>query len=341
MHVKSNDKRRNKKVYLLLTTLQYGLLAGFRSTDISYDTSAYEIIFNRMDTGWSNFSSNTSWMENGYYVLCLAVKTVGGDFQELLIVSSLFIVASTSIFVYRHSKDVVLSIFFLVSFPFFYTSMDIIRHYIALAWFLLGYKYVEERKFFKFLIFLLIGAQFHSFTYLMIPIYFLYKLKWTKLSVFIYVIVTTLIYFFVENIAIAVSTMIGKSVANFSYWIGDSAGGFKTALMYVIFAIIISIAYHNILKKNKNTDLALNSTMLLLASAVIYTNARLFIRVLVAILPIVAITIPDLICDKKNVVSEKKRVLSKYAIIIIGLLYHMYMLLVNWQNVVPYVPYWE
>lgn len=341
MHVKSKDRNKNKRIYLFLTTMQYGLLAGFRATGMSYDTSAYEIVFNRVHIGWDNLAANTSWVENGYYVLCLAIKTLGGDFRTLLIISSLFIVASTSIFVYRHSKDVLLSVFFLISFPYFYTSMDIIRHYIALSWVLLGYKYVEEQKLIKYLIFILIGAQFHVFAYLMIPIYFLYKLKWTKLSGLIYVITTALIYFFINNVAIVVTVLIGKSVENYNYWIGSAAGGIKTALMYVVLAVIIGIAYQNILKKNKTTDLALNSTMLLLASAVIYTNARLFIRVLVAMLPIVAISIPDLLCDKGNVVNEKKRFLSKTSIILLGLAYHMYMLLVNWQNVVPYVPYWE
>lgn len=341
MHVKSNDKNKNKKVYLFLTTLQYGLLAGFRATGMSYDTSAYEIVFNRVHAGWNNLMANTSWVENGYYVLCLTIKTLGGNFRTLLIVSSIFIVASTMIFVYRHSKDVLLSVFFLISFPYFYTSMDIIRHYIAIAWVLLGYKYVEQQKLIKYLIFVLIGAQFHAFAYLMIPVYFLYKLKWTKISTSIYVLATVLIYLFVNNVAQLVTALIGKSVENYSYWIGGAAGGIKTAFMYLVLAVIIWIAYQNILQKNRKTDLALNSTMILLSSAIIYTNARLFIRVLVAMLPYVAVSIPELLCPCNNVINEKTRWLSKVSVVAIGLSYHMYMMIVNWQNIVPYIPYWK
>lgn len=340
MHVKSDDKNKNKKVYLFITTLQYGLLAGFRDTVMSYDTSAYEIVFNRIYIGWDNLNANTSWIENGYYILCLAIKTLGGDFRILLIVSSIFIIASTSVFIYRHSKNVVLSVFFLISFPYFYTSMDIIRHYISLSWVLLGYKYVEEQKIIKYLMFILVGAQFHVFAYLMLPIYYFYKLKWNKLSIMIYLIGTILIYFFVGNVADIITALIGKSVANYSYWIGEDAGGIKTVFMYIIFAVIIWVSYNNLLQKNKNTDLALNSTMLLLSSAVIYTNSRLFIRVLVAILPFVAISIPEVL-NINNAINKKVAFLSKTFIIIIGIAYHLYMLLNNWQNVVPYIPYWN
>lgn len=343
MHVKSKDyeKKKNKKVYLLFTTLQYGLLLGFRSSSMTYDTGAYEIVFNRIHGGWDYlFSNSSSWIENGYYMLCVIVKTLGGDFRTLLIITSLFIVGSTSLFVYRHSQDVIFSVFLLICFPYYYTSFDILRHYLSIAFFLLGYKYVEERRLFKYLVFIIIGAQFHVFAYLLIPVYWLYKLKWNKLSVPIYMIFTGISYIFIEKLSNLITMIIGKSVENYSYWVGGAAGGYRTAIMYALMAALVIIAYRNTQEKYERNDLAVNATMILFACAIVYTNARIIIRLLVAMIPLVAISYPDLLCSDNSINIVNAR-LTKAGIIIIGLSYHIYMMIVNWQNIVPYIPYWR
>ena len=58
MHVKSKDRNKNKRIYLFLTTLQYGLLAGFRATGMSYDTGAYKVFLIGF-MPWNNLTANT------------------------------------------------------------------------------------------------------------------------------------------------------------------------------------------------------------------------------------------------------------------------------------------
>ena len=55
-----------------------------------------------------------------------------------------------------------------------------------------------------------------------------------------------------------------------------------------------------------------------------------------------AIAIPNLlIADGKRKIDDKKIKSIARWVILIALAYHAFLLLTNWQNVVPYMPYWQ
>ena len=139
-----NNNIIKRKIYLFITALQLGLLCGFRADVMAYDTEEYRIIFDMCPDSWGTLFDKTSYVEVGFRVFCAFIKIFGGNFQTMLIISSLCVMGSCCIFIYRHSKDILFSVFIIISFPFFYSSFDIVRHFLATAFVLLGYKYVEN-----------------------------------------------------------------------------------------------------------------------------------------------------------------------------------------------------
>lgn len=330
---------RRKKTYLIITTLQLGLLAGFRADCMAYDTAAYRVIFDRTPDAWKYIFENNQYVETGFSVFCSVIKLLGGSFQQMLILSSLFVMASCCIFIYRHSKDVVMSVFIIISFPFFYSSFDIIRHFMAISFVLLGYQYVVKQQLVRYVLFLVAGNLFHSVAILFLPLYFIGKIKY-NLGTFLIGCVTTIgCFFYLDNLAIFFSKLIGKSSGLESGWVSSYGGGVKTAIMYFAVLLIAWLLFQQLKEKDIEDSISMNFVLLLFISSVIFINARIMTRLIMTGIPFLAIAIPRLM-DKARSGFRSNRDICCVGFVIIGFVYHAFMLAVNWQNVIPYIPFW-
>ncbi|MBQ7407161.1 MAG: EpsG family protein [Clostridia bacterium] len=334
------DQNKRKKVYLFLTTLQLGLLCGFRSTQMTYDTAAYETIFLQAPNTWRTIFKNTQYVEIGFSVLCSLIKLLGGDFQTLLILSSLFVTGSCCLFIYRHSNNVLLSVFIIISFPFYYSSFDILRHFIAISFLLLSYKYMVEKRFVWYATLLVIGSLFHTITLLFIPFYFLRYIKFNALIFLASGAVLVVVFIYMNEIASILSALMGKTDYGDSDWVGSYGGGIKTAVMYVGVFILSLLSFYQLREKKMEDHLSIFFVLFLTFCSILFIQARMLTRMIMTMIPFLAIAIPRLF-DKKNTHDLQIRNFVFVLFLIIGCVYHGFMLLTSWQNVVPYIPYWK
>ncbi len=329
-----------KAIYLTITALQFGLLCGFRSFAMAYDTAAYLEIFNTTPSSWNNILNNKLYIEIGFSVLCSIVKIFGGSFQTLLIITSLFTIGSCCLFIYRHSENVLLSVFTIVSFPFYYSTFDIIRHFLAVSFLLLGYKYVIERKPLKFLMFIFIGSLFHKVCWLFIPIYFMFRLKFSAKNTITALIITVISLVFIEDIAVYLSDIFDKGSGVEDGWINSFGGGIRTAFMYLVVFIIALVLFSNIKERTTKDYVAMNFILLLFLFSVLFINARIMTRFIMMCIPFLSISMPQIL-DSKRINDNLTYQFCFLGFLLIGVVYHIFMLLTNWQNVVPYIPFWE
>lgn len=330
---------RRKKAYLFITALQLGLLAGFRADQMAYDTAAYRVIFDRTPDTWQHIFENNQYIETGFSVFCSVIKLLGGSFQQMLIISSVFVMASCCIFIYRHSKDVLMSVFIIISFPFFYSSFDIIRHFMAVAFVLLGYQYVIKQQLIRYVLFIVAGSLFHSAALLFLPLYFIGKIKYNGVTILIACFATVVCFFYLDPLAIFVSNLLGKSSGLESGWVGSYGGGIKTALMYFAVFVIAVLLFRQLKDKELEDSISMNLVLLLLICSVIFINARMMTRLIMSAIPFLAISMPRLL-DKTRSGFRSNRDICCVGFVVIGFAYHAFMLAVNWQNVVPYIPFW-
>ena len=337
-----NLNTKKRKLYLLITALQLGLICGLRSANMAYDTGAYQEIFDDCPDTWQNIFKKSAIMhiEMGFRVFCSIIKILGGNFQTMLLITSLFVMGSCCIFLYRHSKNVLLSVFIIISFPYFYSSFDIIRHFIATSFLLLGYKYIVEKKPIKYMLFILMGCLFQTSALIFLPLYFLGKLKWNLITVGIASVATAGLYLYIEPIAVVVGDLIGKSDGVESGWIGSYGGGMKTALMYGVILLIAILAFHQLKNRSKEDAIALNIVALMFISSVLFINARMMTRAIMTLVALMAIAMPQLLDKQRSKVKQDCKLL-KLGLLGVGMVYHIFMLTSNWQNVVPYIPFWK
>lgn len=336
---KDDAKKREalKFLYLVITTVQFGLLCGLRHKSVAYDTGAYEILFNNAPNSWSSIFKNHQYIEFGFSVFCSLIKLLGGNFQVMLVISSLFIMGSCCVFIYRHSPNVVLSVFTIICFPFYYSSFDIIRHFMALSFILLGYKHVKNKKLIRFLIYVLIGSLFHKVALVFIALYFIDRLRFDFSNFAVITVAFVVVLFSVEFIVNYVGNLVGKESAGSDGWVGEYSGGVKTAIMYFGVFILSLFLFSNIKEKKREHHVAMINIYLLFGCSVIFLNARIMIRFVMSFVPFLAIGFPKLLPQRKVKAME---FLCVAGYVVIGILYHAFMLINSWQNVVPYIPFW-
>ena len=336
-----NYPKLGDKIYLVITLIQIATLPAIRSIDVGYDTYSYNVIFNMAPYAFSEVLEKCPpFIELGFFTLCTTIKALGGDFQVLLIVTSYFIIGSSLVFIHRHSNNVLFSVFLLISFPFYYSSFDIIRHFIAIGIILLGFKYVLNRNLYKYLLTIVVAYQFHRIAILFIPLYFINRVKLNYFKCTLFLIITVLLTYNVDIAMKFFSIFIGGS-GYIGSWIGSYGGGLRTSLMYCLIFIISYLAYNNLIKKEELDDIALTFVFLLFLFSILFINARMATRLIMSFIPFLSVSLPRLLCKDNNIKSVDSVRRFILLIIIIGLIYHYFMLNMNWQNVVPFNAFWR
>ena len=185
--------RNKKKLFVILMCIQWVLISCFRADTVGADTANYARIF--------ELHSELSWKECFDYFKAFYVDgemlyefEPGFVFFEKLVssiwynqalykfaVAAIFM-TSLGRFVYKNSDDPFIA--FLLYSGLFYNMFSLTGYRqvlsvaIGILW---AYEYVKKRKFFRFLILVLIGAMIHKTTLVFIPFYFLSKKKITVL----------------------------------------------------------------------------------------------------------------------------------------------------------------
>jgi hypothetical protein len=96
--------------------------------------------------------------------------------QFYFILTSFIIVFCTYQAIKRHSKDFVISTLIFLSFPiFFLNSLSIIRQYVAICIVFYGFRYIQNRKLFPYLITITIAILFHKSAVIGIVLYWIYN----------------------------------------------------------------------------------------------------------------------------------------------------------------------
>lgn len=337
----ASTKRR--AVYLIITAIQLALLCGLRAEAVAYDTKNYIRVFNMSVKDLTSTEFNSARVDLGFYYLCQLIGLLGGTPTTLFLLCSLFIMGATCLFVYRHSDNVLLSVFILLSFPYYYTSFDIMRHYIAVAFFLLAYRYLEENRFIPYAIIVMLGFPFHKVAVFFLLVYLVRHLKNSPLTWASFFTGSVVLCFHAKDLARLIILVLER-FANYTNedntWLSGYGGGIKTAVLYGAILIFTLILYNNLENKEERDERALHYVLLLFCFSVVFINVRMMIRFMVAFIPLLAIAFPRL-NDRENARDTKTATFITYAFLALGVFYHGFMLLTNWQNVVPYVSVFE
>lgn len=167
------------------------LFSGLRY-QIGTDYLNYKYVFDnlRMD--------DIALLEYGNYILMYLVQLIDGPFQLYILVTSFIICYSFFKFVKLFSRDKSISLFIFLFFGlFFLSSLNFIRQFLAISFFILALCSILEKKIIKTIFFIIFSILFHTSALVTLPIFLFYKLKIN----YKHVIVTICISIFILSIS--------------------------------------------------------------------------------------------------------------------------------------------
>lgn len=331
---------RGQKVYLILVGITLTTIGGARDFGISYDGTTYAEIFDTFAaSAWIPPQKYTFFMEYGFYVLCKLIATLGGTARTMFWVTSAFTAISVCVFIYQNTRQTLFATFILLSFPFFYTSFDLIRHYLASSIVLLAFQYAKKRSFFAYTCLIVLACLFHKTAIIFLALYFLPKIQWNSFTILLLGGCTLAVSIFAHPLAVFFSRVFQDYTSYVSGinqdWIGSFAGGIKTAGMYLVVACIAGFAYGNLMEKSSAQNQHLGYIALTSALSVVFVTSRIAIRLLVTMLPFMSVGLAELLQTKVSK-DVRLQVLLQYIIVMLCIAYHSFLIMNNWQHIVPY-----
>lgn len=171
-----------------------------------------------------------------YFLLNKLVSYLGGNFQVFLFVIALISIIPIVIFYSKKSEHGLLTVALFLTvapFPMFFSGL---RQITAMGLFILAFKYIEEKKLFKYILSILIISLFHKSVLITLLFYPVYHAKINKNWLYFIIPSFILIYLFNGQIFTYLIKFINPIYSE-SYGNVASTGQYTTLLLLIIFGI--------------------------------------------------------------------------------------------------------
>lgn len=235
--------RKRNKWFLIIACAELIILAGIRGYSVGADTSVYLSAFEYYKALPKTEILTAKLVypydfESGYFFLTKLCALLGGSKTAFLFLIAVLIYIPIFIAIYKRSTDPYISVLTYFAFGYFSYSLGIFRQMIALSIVICGIQYIKDRKFFKYLLLIIIAMMFHSTAVLALVIYFLYPLSW-KINTIIF-ISTSAISLVLGNYIVKIMIIIMPKYSGYTSGSLKQGGSY---LMLILFLMIFIVQY--------------------------------------------------------------------------------------------------
>ena len=183
------DHARSRRIFALACFLILTFIAACRAPEVGRDTTLFITrAFDRIRV--RNFRETfllSTWLEPGFRLLCYVISRFTANGQWLVIVSSVIIHASVSLFIYRHAKNPYLAFYLYLAMMIYPFYLNIMRQALAIAVLLFAWDFFKKRRFLPYVALVLVAASFHAsaLMFLLCPLLLLVPVNRRSLRVLI------------------------------------------------------------------------------------------------------------------------------------------------------------
>lgn len=284
--------------------------------------------------------------EKGFLIPFELMSTMTMDYQLMFWVIAFVITVSVMLYIFFNSEKPWLSVFCFMTFGLFFNSMNFMRQMIASCILLLGMRYIRKNQFLPYLILVVFASTFHVSAFLMIPFYFILRIKLTGKVLIVYSVATILMFCMSQTVLDFFNDYIYKG-----YTLTNPEVTNGTDPVYVVFFLIFFIAAFAVRKELLKTDEFNNVLLNCMFFTVFFEimgvrhailsrfSLLFFIPAIVILLPRVIVLVVNklsnrFINDKTKFTVVKITSIALVAVIC-GTMY-TYMIVNNYNGVMPY-----
>lgn len=249
-----------ERVSGVIYTVVLAFIGMFRY-DVGQDYFSYESIYDKIAMRWDYGET----IEIGFRTVCKLCSELDGTAQLMFAVMS----AATLILTYQglkyFSKDISLSLFVFMGIGQLYlNTFNAVRQALAIALFIFAMRYVAQRKLLKYLLMMALATTFHASAIILVPLYWILRRRWSKISVII------------AGAVLALSgRVIINMILNSSYSVYLMQQQFTTEMssanvMYFAMSVIIFICSDSLMKGYRYRDIFSNLNILAMFCFMLY-----------------------------------------------------------------------
>lgn len=324
-------------VLVVLAFFPLWIFLAFRDRTVGVDTGGtYYYIYRNIVYGEYARSMRVQ-VEQGYLLLNSLILHFSHSYFAVTFVMGTLTWLLFYHYIVKKSLDPSLSILIFFLNFFYFHQFNVIRQLLASAIVLQGFKFIYERKFFKYLLIIFIAAFIHKMALLLLPIYFIYNIKIDIKKIVILTIGSKLCFSFVWQLMVIL--LAGTRYSNVIQWAGAYEGGYAVAeLMTTLF--LLGVGYYFYACAGENNSIINFNLWLQLVALIISVNSNAIptaYRFLWFANINTFIYIPEVLNIIQNKMNKK---IVKTMIIIIYILYFMQKWL-NGDDMVQVFKFWR
>lgn len=192
----SNNKRMDlRNIYIFIISSILIMMLGFRDVSVGRDTYFYSQIFNNIK-GQNLHQVLNVEIERGFRLFQYMTAMIFKEFQFVQIIVAILYISVVSFFIKKHSYNPLISYLLFITYGFFSFAMSTTRQTIAIAFTMIAYHYVIERKPLRFLLVVFLASSFHITALIFLPCYWLGRFRFNKKTILLFLSIGVLIISF-------------------------------------------------------------------------------------------------------------------------------------------------
>lgn len=318
-----NDHKYYNNIFIMIAWLSMTLVAGLRYY-VGTDYNAYKFMYNNSP----NILIDNETSEVGFLLLCKLLNKITSDAQIMFLLTSIIIYTCIVITLKRKSKIFELSMYLFITSYMYYSSMNILRQWIASSIIFLGIDYLINRDWKRYFLIVIIASLFHTSAVIMIFVYFIINHKFiskkTLLMILIFMVIfmsyDTFLTGFFEILEFTKYSSYQDEFINI-----DRGVNILRVLVYIIPIAITVIFYKGIkLNSSKDIDVIMNLSLINMILMIFGIKHAYFARLCVFFEPYYLLLIPSFV----NISDKRMNRIIYYLIIVLYFIFS-YSLLVS------------
>jgi hypothetical protein len=170
-----------------------------------------------------------------FYFLQSAIKSRTDYAQALIFVASVYSQICLLLFIKRYSKDFLFSVFIYFTLGTFTFSISALKQVLAMATLTLAFPFLEDKKWFRYYLFVFIAMLFHTYSLLFAVLPFFRERPW-RFFTFLLIVITSFVMMNFESTITAFMEQandMGKTLAEYEVFADATINVFRLSVYAV------------------------------------------------------------------------------------------------------------
>ena len=345
-------EQTSKLLFAIVFGLSFFLLLALRHPNMGVDLKdnpitgkvGYCTMFELIgQMSWKDvFTEQVGHYEQGYVIFNKIVSIFSKDRQAIVVACALINAICVSIFIYKNSEQSFFTTIIYLSLPSFFILLSGVRQGIAIGITMLAFLCIKEKKWFGFILLVLLASTIHTSSILFLVAYPLFYIKQTGIVKVISIAILPLVYIFRTPLFNLLSGILKDDAK------AQENGALTLFLVFVLIYIFLLIIGN---QENKMVNGCINlffTACICQAFGGIYTTAM---RVGYYFMVYACIAIPNAIADEDGgaiKLNSRQKLTVKILLFAVFFAYLVYTLYINdgtdsiqWFETNPYRFFWE